>query len=352
MKNSDYACGYCTKPTNDKCNYKSCKKCMQTLYCSKDCQVIDWPSHKIICKKISSEFKKNAELAISRCSSIESLELTSNLLEYCISGNLAGIANEVTIGFDVNMRNLQLQTPLILAAANGHEDCLLYLLEHGASPNLGDKSNFTALFASSQFGHDKCVSLLLQHGANPNITDNEKSMTPLFMACQKGHDNCVALLLQHGANPDIANTLSFTPLFIACGRGYDKCVSLLVKNGATLNVFNIHGRTPLYIACVVGNIKCIALLLENGADLNEVDKNNGFALIHASCYSGKVNVLSYVISIGADINALTRRGVTPIQLAYAFGHDKCVQLLKDSGADDSNMENPSVPIIEVCDAFT
>ena len=38
-----------------KCERKLCGKCLNTRYCSKDCQVNDWPSHKLTCieKKMS-----------------------------------------------------------------------------------------------------------------------------------------------------------------------------------------------------------------------------------------------------------------------------------------------------------
>ena len=57
---------------------------------------------------------------------------------------------------------------------------------------------------ASRQGHDKCVSLLLQHGAGPNIAD-KSNITPLYIACQKSHDICVSVLLQHGANRNIAD---------------------------------------------------------------------------------------------------------------------------------------------------
>jgi len=46
---------YCYKCHDDKKREKKqmyCKNCMKVVYCSKDCQVADWPDHKIICESL------------------------------------------------------------------------------------------------------------------------------------------------------------------------------------------------------------------------------------------------------------------------------------------------------------
>lgn len=41
----DALCMMCCKPGTMRCN-----ACMETRYCSKDCQKLDWPLHKLVCK--------------------------------------------------------------------------------------------------------------------------------------------------------------------------------------------------------------------------------------------------------------------------------------------------------------
>lgn len=71
----------------------------------------------------------------------------------------------------------ELTSPLCIAAAQGFTDCLLYLLEHGAHPNLsaGGKA---ALHEACSNGNTECAELLLEHGANPNQL-TEDGLAPL-----------------------------------------------------------------------------------------------------------------------------------------------------------------------------
>ncbi len=66
----------------------------------------------------------------------------------------------------------ELTSPLCIAAAQGFSDCLIYLLEHGAHPNLiaGGKA---ALHEACANANTECVELLLEHGANPNQMTDE-----------------------------------------------------------------------------------------------------------------------------------------------------------------------------------
>lgn len=73
----------------------------------------------------------------------------------------------------------ELTSPLCIAAAQGYSDCLQYLLEHGARPNLmaGGRA---ALHEACINSSTECAELLLEHGANPNQL-TEEGLSPLHL---------------------------------------------------------------------------------------------------------------------------------------------------------------------------
>ena len=73
----------------------------------------------------------------------------------------------------------ELTSPLCIAAAQGYSDCLQYLLEHGAHPNLVAGGR-TALHEACINSTTECAELLLAHGANANQL-TEDGLSPLHL---------------------------------------------------------------------------------------------------------------------------------------------------------------------------
>ena len=47
-------CSHCSVRSNDK-KFKKCGKCQLNAYCSIECQRVDWPTHKILCRPSSAK---------------------------------------------------------------------------------------------------------------------------------------------------------------------------------------------------------------------------------------------------------------------------------------------------------
>ena len=61
------------------------------------------------------------------------------------------------------------ESPLILAAKEGHKDVVQLLLERGAEPNLAHQNGRTPLQMAASICHTDVVQLLLDSGAGPNM---------------------------------------------------------------------------------------------------------------------------------------------------------------------------------------
>ncbi|KAI9022367.1 hypothetical protein DFJ74DRAFT_669226 [Hyaloraphidium curvatum] len=59
-------CAACDKASADPTReFSCCSRCKQARYCSKDCQVADWPKHKPVCSEIVA-MKKDSEAKAGR----------------------------------------------------------------------------------------------------------------------------------------------------------------------------------------------------------------------------------------------------------------------------------------------
>ncbi len=162
------------------------------------------------------------------------------------------------------------RTPLWTAAAQGRPRVVAWLVHHGARSEIHNSLDYeTPLFVAAKNGHLDSVRVLARSGANVNF-ESIHHITPLFTAVVRRRLDVVKWLVEEGkADLDIAESIDGrTPLFMACQYGELDYARILVKNGADVNKANKTGTTPLYIAAKKGFYWVVVLLVENGADVN------------------------------------------------------------------------------------
>jgi hypothetical protein len=115
---------------------------------------------------------------------------------------------ESGVDLDASFDNGEGYTAVHFAAWDGKDEILAYLLEAGASADLVGEDGYTPLFLAAAGGHLDCVEILVENGADvnrrlkdDNIYFSKQGGTPLTVAFINGFLGMALYLIDQGADP-------------------------------------------------------------------------------------------------------------------------------------------------------
>jgi ankyrin repeat protein len=246
-------------------------------------------------------------------------------------------------GADVNARDAEGNTPLILASFYANPDCVKLLIENGADVNAANKAGATPLIRSAT-GYEK-THLLVDAGAKVRAR-TALGNTPLILAARRGgNSRTVKFLLDRGADATERNGAGVSPIIAGAASGDVETVRLLLDAGAKADDFPRSDqpaaadvmagmRTPLMWAALHNDVRMIRLLLDRGADPNQ-STFFGNPLSHA-CWGDSFEAAELLIARGAKVNARDAvANFTPLHWAAGTesSRPELVKLLLAHGAD-------------------
>jgi uncharacterized protein len=269
-------------------------------------------------------------------------------------GHLDAAHALVEAGANINNPGVgEKMTPLVMAISNGHYELALYLLNHGADPNLASGQGATALYSTldmewapyayrpqpiagrGETSYLDLMKALLDHGANPDAKLTQKvwfrslpedrtwvepdGATAFWRAAQAADVDAMRLLVQAGANPKLASDEGVTPLMVAAGLGWGPNFSRNVQD-----------------AWLAAAKYC----LELGLDPNAKNQK-GYTALHGAAFLGHNELIEYLVANGADPRATTNDKNTVADMANGpFPHSilrpDTVSLLERLGSGNSN----------------
>jgi len=133
-------------------------------------------------------------------------------------------------------RQVGLQTPLLLAARNNHEDVMRALVAAGADPKLQAQDKSTLLMAAAGSGHIETVQYAYELDPDVKaVTDNGRTvmhasvLNSMSTSTQPEICKVVQFLADKGADLDPSDSSGRTPIMIADLLPIDKAVELMTK---------------------------------------------------------------------------------------------------------------------------
>jgi cytohesin len=102
------------------------------------------------------------------------------------------------------------------------------LLEQGVDVNAKNKDGDTSLVLVTAIGDLDLVELLLEAGANVNAT-GANGITPLMVSVEAGDDELAEILLSRGADVNAKAKGGWTSLVLACETGSTETIKLLCE---------------------------------------------------------------------------------------------------------------------------
>ncbi|XP_070602110.1 CARD- and ANK-domain containing inflammasome adapter protein-like [Erythrolamprus reginae] len=325
---------------------------------------------------IEAAFNSNNQslfkLLLEYAKGLSSESMVSTLFK-AIEKDLHGIvAALIERGTDVNARNEEQYTPLLVACKTGKIKSAKVLLEKGASFKDKDPNLSSPLHLAVEAGALHIAKMLLQKGIDPNVTA-QGNQTPLHVAAMYNRGELVDLLIEGGAKIDAVTTDLFTPLHVASNKGQTDVALNLLQHKANVHLKNKRSRTPLHLAAAMGNHATVELLLNFKADPNATDKEKKSPLhfatlgghfyavkallakksrvaskdmdsctpMHYAAISGNVEILKELLAAGnyKNINDKNIWRKTPLHLAAEHGHGNLIDFLLSNGSAINALDN-------------
>ncbi|KAF9395548.1 Glycerophosphocholine phosphodiesterase [Podila verticillata] len=142
------------------------------------------------------------------------------------------------VGSDVNLHAAYTHTPLSIACRLGHVEAAKLLIQYGANLDAQDEDGESCLIIAAKNGHVNCVRLLLegpQRRANLELRERYYGWTALHLAAIENHPEVVRILLEAGASPNVYDYSTWNPHEHAVFAANNACAALLRPVSYTLD---------------------------------------------------------------------------------------------------------------------
>ena len=238
-------------------------------------------------------------------------------------------------------------TALSFAAREGRLEAARLLLDAGADVNAREANGISPLVMAITNRHTPVAALLLARGADPNAAD-WWGRTPLWSAVDMRNLDLDSRTFENGV--ERGPVLELIDALIAKGADVNARVKefppqrrFMMPLGSLAWV-DFTGQTPFVRAALSADVPLMKLLLSKGADPNIATFNGTTALMAAAgvnwvigqTYSESpamyLEAVKLCLELGGDVNAVNAMGLAAVHGAANRGSDDIIELLARNGA--------------------
>ncbi len=302
-------------------------------------------------------------------------------------------------GAEVNARNKEGVTPLLVALQNHNLDHVQFYSQNGADIHSQDNKgssplkialdsdgneieyviNKSNIDSRDSSGNTPLHIAILQDASLAKIqlilsltTDvnqrNSEGNTALYLSIIRNREKLGKLLLAKNADIFSTNNINYSPLRLALKAGGSvmdwlitpqtikqtdgsgnsvlhyaaewevlDAIDPLITKGASCQAVNANGETPLFNAVKTNNAQLIELLVKKGCKVNQRDNLGSTPLHFAVRWDAPKSILK-LIELGASLNAQNISGKSPLAEAVLGGKLEIAKLLLSRGADPNSSD--------------
>ena len=210
-----------------------------------------------------------------------------------------------------------MSSTLLIMAASRNAAIASFLLRHGASVAVRNRSGETALMAAVMYNQPDIVRLFILAGA----ASGEDGAASLRRAEWCDFTEVAELLSQAVRENDL--------LFQAAYTGDCATVlTLLGDSGMAVDAPRANGMSLLMVAASTGHARLVAVLLRRGAIVDLQDRNGCTALMLVASSQDCPGIVGQLLAAGATFALRNAEGMTAPQLAKQAGHTRVVGVFK------------------------
>lgn len=220
------------------------------------------------------------------------------------------------------------------AAFEGYDDICIQLIEAGAKIHECDNEGKNALHIAAQEGRANVIEALVSATSVSIDQKAHDGKTAFRLACIEGNVECVNLLIKYGCDVNLKDADGRPTLYIlSLENNVLIAKHLLERSNIDVNLPDNEGRTPLHVASWQGHIDMVKLLIVQGcADVNAMDLDFRTPL-HSCAWQGNDIVMETLLCYGASCDHACKQGATALGISSQEGHEKCVAILLQYGAN-------------------